>query len=336
MAAQADMLGLVHDLELKGTILRQELKGLMRGALPFGPLWQLFEAELKEEGDLVSLESVRQAVDSADFLRVLPEPFHGRSQLQNTNLIKVAVYLVANRLLSPAQVRQSVSIFTTYAKLSPFRRFEANLATVSKALRALSAVLSEKGITAWLDSTAAHRGHELFLVPHEFLFLVSNATNLAQALHALPPLELDLKMRENLFSIDPCTKTNPIPRIRAQAYLDTSSTKVRVIGASISRDYASKRTKACEEHLAKSGSSDLEEFKSLLWDRDLARRVKEAVDSSGSKKTTSVLARRYRELCEVARATRSQASSPAPVLRKSTRRGLQCAKTPQRTVVLLP
>lgn len=334
MAVQADMLGLVHDLELKGAIMRHELRSLMREALPFGPLWQLFEAELKEEGDLVALESVRQAAESVAFLHALPEPFHGRSQLQNINLIKVATYLVANRLLSPALVRQSVSIFTTYAKLSPFRRFEANLETVSKALRALSVVLSEKGITAWLDSTAPHRGHEMFLVPHEFLFLVSNATKLAQALQALPPLELDLKMRENLFNIDPCTKTNPIPRVRAQAYLDANSTKVRLIGASISRDYASKRTKACEDHLAKSGSNDLEEFKSLLWDKELARRVKETVDNSGRKKTASVLARRYRELCEFTRATRSQASSPTPVLRKGTRRVLQYAKTQQRSMML--
>ena len=330
MAAQVDMLGIVHDSQLKGMIVRTELRSLMRGALPFGVLWEVFERELKEEGELVAVESVRKAVESGEFVRALPEPFHGKSQLQNMNLIKVAAYLVANRLISASLVRQSVSIFTTYEKTSPFRRFEANLSTVSKALRALSVVLSEKCVIAWLEETAAHRGHEMFLVPHEFLFLVSNAIGLSQALQALPPLELDLRMRENLFNIDPCTKVNPVPRIRAQTHMEANSSRVKIVGGMINTSFSSKRAKACEEHLAKAGSSDLEEFKSLLWDKDLALRVRETVESTGRKKTASVLARRYRELCEVSRVTRSQASSPVQVFRKGPRRTILHFKTQQR------
>ena len=85
----------------------------------------------------------------------------------------------------------------------------------------------------------------------------------------------------------------------------------------MSSEYASKRTQACQEYLSKSSANDFEEFKSMLWDKDLTRRVHEAIDSTAhNKRTTSVLARRYRELCELSKATRSQASSPVPVLRK--------------------
>ena len=147
------MLGLVHDSQLKGTILRTEFKALLRNSLPFSALWHIFDQDIPEDEELVSIETINHIISSEKFQKTLPEPFYGRSRLQNTNLVKVAVYLVANRLLSSVLVRQGLSVFTTYEKISGFRRFEANVQVVGKALRSMSMVLGERRVQVWLEGT---------------------------------------------------------------------------------------------------------------------------------------------------------------------------------------
>ena len=239
MSVNGELLGLVHESALKGSILRSELRTMMKNALPFGAYWREFEGGIREQGDLIGLEEVNEAVEGEGFVKALPEPFLGRLRVQNIRLIKVAAYLVANRLLSQPLLRRSLSLFSTYEKLSPSQRFEAKLLPIKKSLSSLSLLLSDKAIHAWLDATAAHRSHELFLSPHEFLFLVSNAVDLSQALKELPQIDSDLRMHGSLFVIDACTRGNQNPRLRAQSYGETG--RVRIVGVGGGRDGESKR-----------------------------------------------------------------------------------------------
>jgi hypothetical protein len=329
MFSTVEVIGLVDESGLKGSITRSDLKTLMTSTLPFNPYWYAFESIINDQGQLVPLEVLNEGVDSEDFRRTLPMVFNGRTQLQNAKLIKVAAYLIANGLISHSLIRRALSIFSVFEKSSPFRRFEANPITVRKAINALSMLASEKIVTVWLESTAGLRNHELFLVCHEFLFLVCNATERSEAINQLPALESSITMQHNLFVLDPCTHGNQNPSFRAQNVVETQAngSKIKVLGASTALEFFSKRTKLCDQYLAKpySKATDLQDFKKLLWDKELSKHVREVVDNislSSKKSKASVLARRYRELSDCSRASRSAASSPRPANRNSIRMGL--------------
>ena len=84
------------------------------------------------------------------------------------------------------------------------------------------------------------------------------------------------------------------------------------------------RRKMCGEHLAKEGSGDIEEFKSLLWDPDLSRKLKETMESVGPRKAgNSMVAKRYRELSAFHRVSHSLASSPTPTLKRPPKRSIR-------------
>ena len=306
MLATISLVGLPNEGQFTGSIQFDELRQLVIKTLDLDPIWELMCEHLPK--GVVALPYLVRLLHGLSLRGDLPAIVCGRSVIQNSKVISATAYLLTTGKLPREVLRQLITEFTLVEKCDPNKVFRLTFSNVLHVLRSVGYAVSEKMFDLWVKQTALRRLFKDKLMLSEFLFLAANATLRSEVMRKVLPYEssIEISRRTGLFTIDKSTKSSMDPNRLIQVSLDGQFDNSRVLIDSGDRglDYAVKRKRRIKKYLAQSETydNDLEEFRSLLRDKELEQSTRTAVrenDARMRRRHTSLVAQAYAELRKV-------------------------------------
>lgn len=303
MLATVSLVGLPNESQFTGSIQFDELRQLVIKTLDLEKIWELLLEHLPK--GIVTLPFLVRLLHSLSLRDDLPAIVCGRSVIQNSKVISAAAYLLTAGKLPKETLRQLITEFSLVEKCDSNKVFRLTFKNVLGVLRNLGYAISEKMFDLWVKQTALRRLFKDKLMLNEFLFLAANATLRSEVMRKVLPYErsIEISRRTGLFTIDKSTKASMDPNRLIQVSLDSQFDNSRVLIDSADKglDYALKRKRRIKKYLAQSETydNDLEEFKSLLRDRELEQSTRTVVkenDARMRRRHTSLVAQAYAEL----------------------------------------
>lgn len=322
MFATVSLVGLPSESQFSGSIQYDELRLLVVKTLDLDPIWEVIKENVPK--GTVPLPYLVRTLHNLCLREDAPAMVCGRSVIQNSKVISACAYLLTTSKLPKDLLRPLVTEFTLIEKCNPNKVFDLTSNNVLTVLRRVGYALSAKMLDLWVKQTATRRLFKDKLMLSEFLFLAANATLRSEVMRKVLPYEssIEISKRTGLFSIDKSTKASMDPNRLIQINLDSQFDHSRVLvdSAESGLEYAKKRKRRIKRYLAQSETydNDLEEFRTLLRDKDLEQSTRNTVRESDARmrrRHTSLVAQAYSELRKVL-ASHQVASSP---LRPSAR-----------------
>ena len=212
---------------------------------------------------------------------------------------------------------------------------------IKRVLRSINRFLPDRILTLWLERNQPFLSHTKILTPNEFLFLVCNTRDRAEAIAELPYGERTLARDtgNKTFFLDETVKFNTAPERWLQRHADQTNDYNRLVY--VGPD-APVRTKAANQKtdkqtVANKTKEELDEFKQALRNPKLIGEIKAALAESQHQLNTARLSGRlaYEEkhLAEI-KPVNTQAWKLNPTSRPATARSPYLSKSPSEGALL--